>query len=77
MSKPGEIVADYMLSFENYCGVEKGSDRWNRIAQSNVVANLLKFTGAEDETALAETYLTGTVGLTAEQTHALRDVLSK
>ncbi len=79
-----EITEDYMLSYENYYHVEKDSDRWNRIAQSNVVANLLKLTGAEDEKALAkadlskaaETYLTETVGLTAEQVTALKDVLA-
>lgn len=80
-----EITEDYMLSYENYYHVEKGSDRWNRIAQSNVVANLLKLTGAEDEKALAkadlvkaaETYLTETVGLTAEQVESLKTALSK
>ena len=79
-----EIVDDYMLSYENYYHVEHDSDRWNRIAQSNVIANLLKLTGAEDEAALgeadlaaaAETYLTGTVGLTAEQVNVLRDALA-
>ena len=82
--KKDEIVNDYMLSFENYYGVEHGSDRWTRIAQSNIISNLLKLTGAEDEKALdkadlvkaAETYLTDTVGLTAEQVTALKDVLS-
>lgn len=80
-----EMVEDYMLSFENYYHVEYRSDRWERIAQSNVVANLMKLTGAADEDALAgadfvaaaENYLTGTVGLTAEQVTALKDVLSK
>lgn len=83
--KADEIVDDYMLSYENYYGVEHESDRWNRIATSNVVANLLKLTGAEDQAALdkadlvkaAETYLTETVGLTAEQVASLKDVLSK
>ena len=82
--KVQEITEDYMLSYENYYHVEKDSDRWVRIAQSNVVANLLKLTGAEDEKALAkadlskaaETYLTETVGLTAEQVTALKDVLA-
>ena len=83
--KADEIVDDYMLSYENYYGVEHDSDRWNRIATSNVIANLLKLTGAEDQTALAkadlvkaaETYLTDTVGLTADQVTALKTTLSK
>ena len=82
--KVREITEDYMLSYENYYHVEKDSDRWNRIAQSNVVANLLKLTGAEDEEALAkadlvkaaETYLTGTVGLTEQQVKDLKSALS-
>lgn len=80
-----EIVDDYMLSYENYYHVEHDSDRWDRIAKSNVIANLLKLTGTEDEKALAkadlakaaETYLTGTVGLTADQVTALKTALSK
>ncbi len=82
--KLDEIVDDYMLSYENYYHVEHDSDRWNRIAQSNVITNLLKLTGAEDEKALAEadlvkaaeTYLTETVGLTAEQVEGLKAALS-
>jgi len=83
--KMDEIVDDYMLSYENYYHVEKDSDRWTRIADSNVISNLLKLTGAEDKEALAkadlvkaaETYLTETVGLTAEQVTSLKDALSK
>ena len=79
-----EIVDDYMLTYENYYHVEHDSDRWNRIAQSNVIANLIKVTGVEDADALAEadlaaaaeTYLVETVGLTAEQVTGLKDVLS-
>lgn len=79
-----EIVDDYMVSFENYYGVEYHSDRWTRIAQSNVIANLITIAGVEDEAALektdlkaaAEAYLTETVGLTAEQVTALQETLS-
>lgn len=79
-----EITADYMASFENYYHVEKGSEAWNRIAASNIVKDLLKLTGAADESALAgadlaaaaAAYLTEGIGLTAEQVTALRDRLS-
>ncbi len=79
-----EIVDDYMLSYENYYFVEHESSRWERIAQSNVIANLLKLTGAKDEKALAKAdlpaaaqdYLTGTVGLSAEEVSALKDILA-
>jgi len=35
-----EIVADYMLSYENYYGVKRGSDQYNAIANSNIVASM-------------------------------------
>lgn len=79
-----EITADYMLSFENYYHVEKDSDQWNKIASSNVIKDLMKLAGVETEEALAkadlakaaETYLTKTIGLTAKQVTALKEVLS-
>ena len=33
----GEIVEDYMHSYENYYHVEYHSDRWFRIANSNII----------------------------------------
>lgn len=35
-----EIVADYMMSFENYYGVKKGTDQYNAIAASNIITSL-------------------------------------
>ena len=80
-----EIVEDYMRSYENYYHVENHSDRWTRIAQSNIIKSLCAISGVDSEEALnkadlqkaAETYLTGTVGLTAEQVSAVRDALTK
>ena len=81
----GEIVEDYMLSFENYYHVEYHSEQWTRIAQSNIIKDLMKLTGAETEEALAkadlvkaaETYLEKTIGLTAAEIQGLKDALSK
>ena len=81
----GEIVEDYMLSFENYYHVEYHSDRWTRIAQSNIIKTLCSISGVDSEEALggvdlqaaAEAYLTGTVGLSAETVAALRTALTK
>lgn len=39
-AKLDEITSDYMASYENYYGVKKGSDQWNSIANSNIVASL-------------------------------------
>ena len=80
-----EITEDYMLSFENYYHVEKGSEQWSKIAESNIEKDLLKLTGAETAEALAkadlqkaaETYLEKTIGLTAAEVTSLKDALSK
>ena len=74
-----------MLSFENYYFVKADTEQWSYIAQSNIEKSILDITGAEDIQAAgkvdlqkaAETYLTETVGLTAEQVTALRDALTK
>ncbi len=80
-----EVVEDYMLSFENYYFVKADTEQWTYIAQSNIEKSILDITGAKDITAAgkvnlqkaAETYLTETVGLTADQVTALKDALTK
>ena len=43
-----EVVEDYMLSYINYYGVEKGSDKYNAIAQSNIIKTLQNAFGVDD-----------------------------
>ena len=77
-----EIVADYMLSYENYYHVERGSDQYELISQV-AVGMLQDLAGLEEDADLssvdlqqaAEEYLTG-IGLTAEQVSALQTLLS-
>ena len=79
-----EIKADYMTSYENYYHVEKDSEQYEKIAESNIMNSLCTIAGVEesadlagvDLAAAAETYLTETVGLSAEQVDALQAVLS-
>ena len=79
-----EIIDDYMLSYENYYHIEKDSDQWNKIAQSNIVKTLCTIAGVDSQEQLAsadlaqaaQDYLTGTVGLTAEQVEALHAALT-
>ena len=79
-----EIVEDYMTSYENYYHVEKDSEQYDKIAESNIMASLRSIAGLEegadlsgvDLQAAAGTYLTETVGLSAEQVDALQAVLS-
>lgn len=79
-----EIVEDYMRSYENCCFVEKNSQLWKDIARETVTADMLALAGLSDGAELAKTdlvqvartYLTTTVGLTAEQVATLRAHLS-
>ena len=75
-----EVVDDYMLSYYNYYGVEKGSDKYNAIAKSNIVAILCDAFEVEDLTSAdlsleAEEYILG-LGLTASEISALKANLS-
>ena len=66
-----EVVADYMVTYYNYYGVEPGTDKYNAIADSNIVKSLKNAFGVEDLTtadlaAEAEEYLR-TIGLGAQE----------
>ena len=77
-----EIVADYMVSYENYYHVEKGSEQYDLISEV-AVGMLRDLAGLEKDVDLsevdlqkaAEDYLTG-IGLTADQISALTARLS-
>ena len=74
------VVEDYMLSFFNYFGVEKGSEKYDIIAQSNILASLRKAFDTDnleeaDLEALAHSYLTG-IGLSPETLETLANNLS-
>ncbi len=43
-----EVVADYMVTYYNYYGVEKGTEKYNAIAESNIVKTLKNAFGVED-----------------------------
>ena len=43
-----EVVADYMLTYSNYYGVEVGSEKYNAIANSNIIKSLESAFGVED-----------------------------
>ncbi len=77
-----EIVADYMVSYENYYHVEKGSEQYDLISEV-AVGMLRDLAGLEKDADLsevdlqkaAEDYLTG-IGLTADQISTLTARLS-
>ena len=74
-----EIIADYMLSYANYYGVEPGTEKYQMIAEKNIMEMLRAVAGLEkgatlegvDLRAAAEAYLTAH-GMTAEAIAALR-----
>jgi hypothetical protein len=76
-----EVVDDYMLSYYNYYGVEKGSDKYNAIANSNIAAILSAAFEVEDLASAdlsleAEEYILG-LGLTASELADLKANLSE
>ena len=73
-----------MVTYYNYYGVEPGTDKYEAIANSNIIKTLCTLTGTETKEEMkqadlrqaAETYLMGTVGLTAEQVAAVRTAIT-
>ena len=78
-----EIQTDYMQSYLNYYGVEKGSEKYNLIRDAHINAMLRAIAGLEkgadladvDLQKAAETYIMS-CGLTAGQVDALQTALS-
>ena len=77
-ASPEEVVADYMRTYENYYGLEPGSEQYARIAQRNIEQTMARAFELEsfraqgvDLAECAERYLEG-LGLTAEEIDALK-----
>ena len=71
-----EVVADYMETYYNYYGVTADDERYDVIANSNIVKSLSRAFGLEsldgaDLAAAAEAYLYG-IGLTYDELAALK-----
>ena len=60
-----EVVADYMLTYTNYYGVEVGSEKYNAIAESNIISSLKQAFGVADLAA---------ADLKAEAAEYLKDI---
>lgn len=76
-----EVVADYMVTYKNYYGVEPGTDKYEAIAASNIIKSLEKAFGVEDLKtadlkAEAEAYIKE-IGLSDDEVAALRANLSR
>ncbi len=75
-----EVVSDYMVSFYNYYGVTPDNERYNVIADSNIVKSLQNAFGVSDIrnvdlAAEAEEYIRE-IGLTDEEINKLKANLS-
>ena len=71
-----EVVADYMVSYYNYYGVEPGSDIYAAIANSGILKSLGRAFGVEsiydaDLAGCAEAYLEA-IGMTADEIAGLK-----
>lgn len=76
-----EVVADYMVTYKNYYGVEPGTDKYEAIAASNIIKSLEKAFGVEDLKtadlkAEAEEYIKE-IGLSDDEIAALRANLGR
>ena len=74
-----EVVADYMVTYRNYYGVEPGTEKYEAIAGSNIIKTLkTAFQVDNPETAdlqkEAEEYILG-IGLTKQELSALKQNL--
>ncbi|SHJ50965.1 Protein tyrosine/serine phosphatase [Dethiosulfatibacter aminovorans DSM 17477] len=79
-----EIVADYMTTYENYYGIEKGSEQYDAIAESNIITSMtMVVAGLEkgsdltdvDLAEAAEDYLKDK-GMTGSEISDLKEKLS-
>lgn len=78
-----EVVADYMVTYYNYYGVEEGTEQYDAIASGNIDKSLADAFGIDDIhadgvdlAAEAEGYMSEKLGLSAEEIFALKAKLS-
>ena len=77
-----EVIADYMETYINYYGLEKGTEKYDAVVNSNIVKTLVTAFGAEDIYAAdlameAEAFVMEELGLTQEEVSALKIKLGK
>ena len=79
-----QVVEDYMTTYVNYYHLEKDSEQYQAVQESNIVSILKAITGVTDSAKLADTDLAAAaadyladIGLTQEEADALKANLSK
>ena len=76
-----EIIADYMLSYENYYGLEPGTEKYDMVISKNIMLMLPIIAGADDLdgvdlAAATEAYLLKN-GMDPDSLAALKDKLAR
>ena len=75
-----EVVADYMVTYYNYYGIEAGTEKYNAIANSNIIKSLQTAFGIEDlyaaDLAAEAAEYIRQIGLTDVELAALKGNLS-
>ena len=72
-----EVIDDYMETYVNYYGVEKGSEKYDAVVNSNLIQSLnanfkVNDIHKADLAAEAEAYLTEELGLSSAEVSALK-----
>ena len=78
-----EITEDYMVTYENYYGVQRGTSKYDKIAEGNIKESLRSICSIESDASLdnadmaaaAESYLTS-IGMDQPQIQKLKTKLS-
>lgn len=78
---PDEIIADYMVSYENYYGLEPGTEKYDMVISKNIMLMLPIIAGTDDLesvdlAAATEAYLLKH-GMDPDSLAALKDKLSR
>ena len=80
-ASPDEIIADYMVSYENYYGLEPGTEKYDMVISKNIMLMLPIIAGTDDLdgvdlAAATEAYLLKH-GMDPDSLAALKDKLSR
>ena len=76
-----EVIDDYMVTYYNYYGVEKGTEKYDVVVKNNLIKSLNEVFKVEDVYKAdlakeAEAYLMEDAGLTADEVSALKGRLT-
>ncbi len=76
-----EVIEDYMETYYNFYGVEKGTEKYDAVVNNNIISKLITIFNVDDVytadlAAEAEEYITEVLGLSADEVSALKAKLA-